>query len=212
MLLFQAWRDDDVAHPQERIQNPAGSFDVRQGFFDDIYRERETHVLSALSHGRIDSDGAPAQIKQGAAGIPRINGGIGLNHLLKPFGARSRAGGQHRAPKSGDDSDRDRVLEFPQSVSDGDHGLPHLKIVGIAEGNECKIISFRSENRDILHGIARQNFCRKFPTVIHDNRILGFPVLHHMAVCRQHPVRGQEKTGAGGDLPFFRAFLPELRN
>ena len=65
----------------------------------------------------IDADHMTGQIDQWASAIARINGGIGLNQIIKCF----TLGGEHRPIKRADNADSDGRASFQrQGIADCD--------------------------------------------------------------------------------------------
>src|SRR5205814_299302 len=83
-------------------------------------------ALRAIDHG-VDPDGRAVRIEQRPAAVPRIDGRVGLDHVL--VGCRFAADrAAHRAHYAGGQS----AFEA-EGVADGDDFLTHYKGVGVAQ-------------------------------------------------------------------------------
>ncbi len=126
-------------HPRGDGHRGAGDADVGtahatvgEQLADDPFRRVDTRGktdrLGLRDHRRIDADHPPPGIHQRAAGIARIERGVGLDDIVH----QPARGGTQRAPERGDHAGGDG-LRIAQRIADGNGHLTHSQLSGIAK-------------------------------------------------------------------------------
>ena len=121
-------RDRDADHAARDL---AGA-QLRHQFAHEIDRHGETdaHVgrLGAVAEdGGVDADDLAAHVEQRSAGVARVDGRVGLEHVDAAL-RRDRKRPAQRA----DDADGDGVVEV-ERVADRHHEVARLHLIGVAE-------------------------------------------------------------------------------
>ena len=111
---------------------------------DRVDGDGEAEPLAGAHHGRVDPDHLPAGIQERAAGIARVDRGVGLDELVAPLQVRLRA-----APGRAHHAEGDGALE-PEGVPDRDGELPHL------EGRRNRRASRRAASSSAGSGARRR--------------------------------------------------------
>ena len=105
---------------------------IREEWLDVGKRNRKADPLRVRADGLVDADKAPVKIDKGAARIPGIDGGIGLEQILEvdiPL--------LEGAVQRGEDARRNG-LPKPEGVSDCNHRLAQEQVVHLREGGGCQ--------------------------------------------------------------------------
>src|SRR5829696_8031715 len=152
---------DDVLHGRaavgrERARDAeVGALDVlalderRDDLLDlvDRHGEADAGVAAALTGDlRVHADHAALAVEQRAAGVARVDRGVGLHGV----GDREAVGRLDRAPERRDDAARDRALE-PERAADADRGVAGAEV---ARGAQLERLHAALDLRrvDLEHG------------------------------------------------------------
>ena len=92
--------------------------------------------------GRIDAHQFAAGVDQGAAGVARVDGRIGLDEIFECRQA------QLSAARGADDAVGDGLRQ-PQGIADRQHDIPDLQLVGMPEGHDRQVIEVHFQQRQI---------------------------------------------------------------
>jgi len=134
--------------------------------FEDLFERvshiiggnREAHPLEAGAlpviavNGNVDADDFAPQVDQRAAGISRVDGGVGLEQIPLGVGQRPLLGGNnplgHRFPQA-------------ERIADREHHLPDPHLRGIAELERHKrLLALDLEHGDVEQGVLADQDCR----------------------------------------------------
>jgi len=118
-------------------------FELGQHFLDQIGGdgEADADIAAGLAEDRrVDADHFAAHVDQRAAGITRIDRGVGLNEIVIGPGA-------DLTPLRADDARRHRVIEA-EGIADGHDPFADLEPVGVTEADHGEIVS----RVDLDHG------------------------------------------------------------
>ena len=112
-----------------RTPHPAVPYQLAEHKTRRIGGNRKTDTLRAHDHRGVDPDDLAMGGHERASRIAGIECGVGLDHVVdQPPRARAQ-----RPAEGGNYARRDRRFE-PKRIADGDHELPALEQLGIAEG------------------------------------------------------------------------------
>ena len=126
-----------------------------------IDRDGKSNPLASATSRQnrsIDSDQLSLGIDQGAAGVSRINGRIGLDEVLIVLDA------QMRAAFGADDSHGHRLADA-ERISNGKHKVAHLHFGGISQRNGWKIVRVNFEYGDIGLGVCTDDVRLEFALI-----------------------------------------------
>src|SRR5262245_12292565 len=135
----------DEGPPDTAVADEFAEHEIRR-----IGGDRETDALRAEDHGRFDADDLAARGDERAAGIARIERGVGLDHVIdQPARARPQ-----RASERGDHAGGHRRLKA-ERIANRDDELAALEALGIAEPGrgECHGI-FDAHEREVGIGVV----------------------------------------------------------
>src|SRR6056297_188389 len=105
--------------------------------------EADAHVAAgAGDDGRVDADELAAQVHQRAAGVARVDGGVGLDEVL--VAVRIQAEAAQRTH----DARGHRVLQA-EGIADGDDEIADLEDVGVADGQFDQPVFLDLQQRDV---------------------------------------------------------------
>jgi len=106
----------------------------------------------------VDADQLPQRIDEGAAGVARVDGRIGLDEVLE--GADAQA----RAPGGADDAHGHR-LPHPEGVADGQHHVTGAQLVGVAQGDHRQILQLDAQHRQVRLRVGTHHLGARHPAV-----------------------------------------------
>src|SRR5512141_1666764 len=98
----------------------------------ELDRRGEPDPLSALDDRRVDPDDIALQVEEGAARVPGVDRGVGLDEVVVRPGADD--------PSLGADDPRRHGVAKPERVADRKDPFPHLEPVGVAQGHVGKLL------------------------------------------------------------------------
>ena len=169
------------------------AFHHRAGEIDGHGESDALVPARAAENRRIDSDQTPLRVDERPAGIPRIDGSVGLDEILVIDDAHPAAA------QSADVPDRDRLADS-EGIADREHGIPHLHPFAVGEGDGGEIGGLDPQDRHVGRLIRADELGRVFlavgqydlnPVGPRDHVVVG----QNVAVgAHQHP--GAEAPGA----------------
>ena len=126
----------------KRLHDGANKATVNLAFVDELRDNRADHVggnrksntniaAAGCKYGGIDANQPSIQVHQGAAGVTRVDGRIGLNKVLVPLYA------QPTSSQRADDT-RGHGLVETKGVADGHHEVSHPQLctVRVCNGDQ----------------------------------------------------------------------------
>src|SRR5581483_11296071 len=126
--------------------------DDRHGLVDG---QGEADVLGVAGHGGVDPDDLALGVEQRAAGVARVDGGVGLEDMAQGLGVATRAlvPGRDRPVEGRDDAlgDRRAAVEG-EGVADGHDGVPHDEGVRAADLDRRQAAGVHLEDREVGGG------------------------------------------------------------
>ena len=129
----------------------------------------------ARQDGAVDADELAPEVHQRAAGVARIDGGVGLDEVL--VAVRVDAG----APQAADDAGGDGVLQA-ERIADGDDEVADLELGGVAERHLREAFRRNLEHGDVRRHVAADHRGGQVAAVLQGHRDLG-GVINDMGVC-----------------------------
>ena len=147
-----------------------------------------------------DADDLPVAVEQGAAGVARVDGAVGLKHVHRG-GVIAGAGGNEPV-QSGDEAVGEGVCQLAQGVADGHHGLAHLQLVGVAQGHGLEPGGLDLQHGHIVVLLAPHQGSGVAAAVVKGDgdahRAVLHRVLNDVVVGDDVPVGGDDEAGTGG--------------
>jgi len=143
--------------------------------------------------GGVDADDLAVEVDQRTTGVPRIDGGVGLDEVVKGSGADDPALGA-------DDTERDGVFQA-EGIADGQNPGPDLEIRGVAEFEIGQIgLAVDFQQRQVGFLVAADDFGldRLFVVAELDLDLVG--AVHHVVIGDDVAVRGDDEARAQGTL------------
>src|SRR5262249_1827850 len=123
------------------------------------HSESDAEVSAARTQdGRIDADQLAAYIYQGAAGISRIDRGVGLNEVFIVFDSETAAAG------SADNTHRHSSAKT-EGISDGECDITHFDLGGIRERQYRQMVGWDFHDGNVGAWIGSYNFAFHFPVI-----------------------------------------------
>ena len=169
----------DAPLGNELPANPLGQVD----------RDREANPLIAAVVGgdrRVDPHHLAGEVDQRSAGVPRVDGGIGLEELGPLHAAEL-------APLATDDPRADGRLQL-EGIADGDHPVADLHLVGVAELRHREVLGVaEADDGQVAGRIGLDLDCLVLPAVgeLHGDRVGPFDDV----------VVGEDDSGGVDDHP-----------
>ena len=162
-------------------------------------------ALGGGEDGGIDADQAAAGVDEGAAGVARVDGGVGLDEVLVTADliedADAAAGG-------GDDAHGDGLADA-EGITDGKDHIADAELPAVGEGGGGEVFSLDLDDGDIGLGIRADDLGGKFALVVeHDLELVG--ALDDVVVGDDVAVGGDDDTGAEAALLLLAAAQTEL--
>ena len=143
-------------------------------------------------NGRIDAQQIAIGVHQRTARIARIDGGVGLDEILE------RVDAELIASQRADDAPGDGLSDAKR-VADGQHLVPHLQCVGVAQHNDRQAVQVDLQNCQVSVRIGPDHRGRRAAAVVEDNLDL-IGTLHHMVVGQDITVGTDDYPAAQTDL------------
>ena len=119
-------------------------------------------AAGARINGCIDAQQIALHIHQCAAGISRVDGGIGLNEIFEGIDTQLIAA-QRRHNTAGDS------LSDPKRIADSQHNVTHLQLVGIAQDHDGQFIQFDFQYSQIGIRVGSHQFGLGATTIVQDD-------------------------------------------
>src|SRR3989338_8466105 len=130
VLLPEFFGDRRVPDAEVRLHDPAVPFVALDRAPEVRCRDGEPDILRACRDGRVHADHPAREVEERSAGVPVVDGGVGLDDALEGFRAPAEGGtGGDGALQARDDAPADGVAELAERVADGGHGLPERRLV-----------------------------------------------------------------------------------
>src|SRR5215510_13062133 len=115
---------------------------------------------SGRKHGRVDAEELAAHIDQGSAGIPRIDGRIGLDEILVALLAETGAA-------EGADNARCHSLSKAEGIADGDHEVTDFEAVAVAYGDGLEVLhALQAQYGNVRAGITPDELGSETPAIL----------------------------------------------
>src|SRR5882672_2603077 len=174
---------DDVAPGRE----------LRRHFPELFDRDREADALARWIHGRVDPHYGAARIEQRSAGVPRVDGRIGLDEVVVS-GTAARV--DVPPPLEADDAGRHRARE-PERIADRHHPFPHLQPLALAHRQHReRLVAFDFQQREVGGLVMSHERAAVEPLLLPDlDRDVG-GALDHVAVGGDQTVAADEESRA----------------
>src|SRR5215510_6565741 len=172
-------------------------------FFDQLARDEfrsvdgggEADSLRGQNDRRVDADHLAARVYERPAGVPRVQGRVGLNDVVDQA-ARPRT---QRAPQRADHAPGHRVLEAVW-VPDGDSELADANLIRIAECDGNQVRRVDPDYGQIGFGIVADQLRLASPTV--EQRHLDLRrAVDDVVVGQQKAVGREDESGAAAAPP-----------
>src|SRR5690606_30528210 len=147
------------------------------------YREADADVAARRRENRgVDALQRAVEAYQRTPRIAGVDRRVRLDEVLVAFDVDAAAA------ERADDSGR-RRLSDPERITDREHEVADVEIVGVAERNFAQIVRFDPQQGDVRRGIAAYDLGVELPAVRerHDD-VVG--VLHHVAIRDDQPSVG----------------------
>src|SRR5436190_24060759 len=128
----RAARDTQVRAPKAPLRHQRGDDRARR------LVDRNGEAEADTRYGRVDADHAASAVGERPAGVARIEGRVGLDHVVDDTSAARR----ERAADGGDDPGRDRAGE-PVWIAYRHDQLPYLQALGVAELGRAQVAGAR---------------------------------------------------------------------
>ena len=160
---------------------------------DHVDRDGEADAdiaAGAGQDGRGEADQFAAQVDQRAAGVARIDGGVGLDEILEAVLV------EIAAAQAADDAGGHRIAQ-PERIADGDHKVADFELRGVAQGDLRELDRAHFEHGDVRGLIDPDDFGLQVATI--GQRHGDFAgVLDHMRVGENVALaRIEDHAGAG---------------
>ena len=178
--------DPDIGAPHAPVPGDLAGDETR-----GVRSHGEADALRAHDDRGVDADHFARRGHQRAAGIARIERGVGLHHVLDhPAGARLQRSSERR-----DDACGDRRVEA-ERIADGDRDLAALELGAVAEfGRGQRDVGFDPQERKIRVGIVAEHARLKL-AAFERGEIDRPRALDDMAVGEREAVGGNDDAGA----------------
>ena len=180
-------------------EHPAAYFAVLDQLVHNVHRhvggdgEADAHIAAGGGEdGGVDTDQLAVEIDQRAAGVARVNGGVGLNKILVALD--TQAGAAQRRHDTGG-----HRLTETEGVADGDHEITHLETGGIGDTDLRQVLgAFQFQHRQVDFLVQAHQFRRQF-TAVDQGHFDFVGVSRHMGVGEHVALVGvDDHAGAGG--------------
>ena len=178
-------RDSNVTAPDAPIAQQAAGHE-----FCGIDSDRETDSLRRQNRRRVDADHLASRIDERAAGISRVQGGVGLNHILDQA-PRVRA---QRSPQRADHARRHGGLK-PVRIADRNRHLPRPQVLRISQGNGLQSGSIDANDGKIGRRIIADGVSGSAPSVRQRHLDPG-RVVHDVAIGENQSIGREDEAGA----------------
>src|SRR5207302_5981035 len=169
-----------------------------------VHRDREADAdvaAGAREYRGVDPDQLAAQVHQRAAGVARIDRGVGLNEVLEAVGV------DPRARQAADDPRGHGVLQT-EGIADRHHEVADLGLGGVAERDLRQALGLDLENRDVGVRVAPDHFGLEItPVLERHGDLVG--ILHDVRIREDVTGLGVDDHARAGALerPLARATL-----
>jgi hypothetical protein len=152
-------------------------------------------------NGGVYADHAAAAVRERAAGVAGVEGGVCLDDVVDDA-ARPAGAGRKRAAERGYDPGRDGAAEAVR-IADGDHELAHAEPLGIAELGGDEVVALRAKQGEVRERVAADDLEALLAAVAERGAAAGVRSPDHVRIGEQEPVRGEHDraAGAGRQLP-----------
>ena len=173
---------DEVGDHTDHIVNGDGEADALDG---------GAGVGGSGILGGGDADDLALRIKQGAAGVARVDGGIGLDHaddgivrgdlpVDTAYVTHGLGGGQGA-----------------QGIADGNHHVADVQLRAAADGGGAQAGSVHLQHRQVIGGVEADDLGGILIAAVQHHADLR-AALHHMVIGDHIAILRQDKAGAGG--------------
>src|ERR1700686_288270 len=178
-------RDADVTATDTPIAEQAAGNE-----FCSIDPNRETDSLCRQNRRRINSDNLATRVDERAAGVSRVQGGVGLNDILDQA-TRVRA---QRSSERADHARRHRGLK-PVRIADRNRHLSRPQLLRVSEGNGLQTGSINSNHGKIGRRIITDGVSRS-AAAVRECYLDSRRVVHDVAVGENQSVGREYEAGA----------------
>eukprot|EP01022_Parablepharisma_sp_SALTPOND_P017632 TRINITY_DN2854_c0_g1_i1.p1 TRINITY_DN2854_c0_g1~~TRINITY_DN2854_c0_g1_i1.p1 ORF type:complete len:786 (-),score=227.08 TRINITY_DN2854_c0_g1_i1:181-2538(-) len=179
-------------NPQPAADDPAGGPELGHDLLGGVDRDGEADALSLGHDGGVDAHHLALEVDQGAAGVARVDAGIGLQEVVIGTGADDAALGA-------DDARGHGVLQA-EGVAHGQNPVAHPELVAVAQGQEGQLVLGVYFNKgQVGLGVAAYNLGRKLIAALEAHQdLVGLG--HHVVVGDHIALGVHDDAGAQSAL------------
>ena len=191
---------------EETAYNVAVVDDLIHHALGKIDGNRKTHALIAAAAGKnggVDADEFALGVDQRAAGIARVDSGVGLDEIFVVLNAEIGAAG------GADDAHGDGLADA-EGIADGESEIADFYLGRIAERNGGEMVGVDFQHGDVGLGIAADDVGGEFTLVAQGNFDVG-GAIDHVIVGEDVAVGADDHAGAEAVFLFLlRSLLAAL--
>ena len=173
----------------------------------DRDREGQAHEAArAAVDLAVDADHVAVEVEQRPAGVPRVDGHVGLDERHVAFVGQ-------RAPGRADDARGDREVEA-EGRADGQHPLADVQRLGVADRDGGQVRAVDLEHRHVRARVGADDLGDELAAVVephHDLVGVGHDVVvgQDVAVVRDHEAGAERARGRRVRGPLALAVAPD---